>query len=375
MTCTEYKRWLSSYLDGVLDAAQQERLEAHLSACDGCRVELIRAHKLLVSLRSLGQVEAPNDLLAGIHAKLFPHPRWKRLFAWWPAALPRHSVAVALTAILVVFAVAIPLSLKPATRSQEKPAAKSVLTDRKLRRLDEAVAPEAQERHAERKDVASESDAIAMARRTQSDQFASAPGPSLVVTKQEEIPAGDERTRLSAGVAARTAAPSLDSGESARDESIDREFTQAPLPQAARSASALEGSKAAEPPQPASAPEAPAVVEQPPIQLQWSVANRVDATAQLAAWVAQIRGATLSAAGDHLVVQLPESRYPLLFAELAKHGTPSRLIHEGAKDKEQLKEEANERRSLTAGSKKPASVAPAKEPLMTVELLLVPSAE
>lgn len=119
-TCRASQRWFSPYLDGSLEALSRGELETHLKACSVCAGELEALKKLLVSLRSLGEVEAPNDLLAGVHAKLTTEPRWNWLLARWPAGIPRHGFAVAVTATLVVCVVAIPLFLRQGGLAKER---------------------------------------------------------------------------------------------------------------------------------------------------------------------------------------------------------------------------------------------------------------
>ena len=111
MTCTDYKRWLSPYLDAILAGPERSQLEAHLTGCAGCRGELDALRHMLESLRAMEQPAAPN-LLPGIHRQLQREPWWQtlaqRFIAPWPASLPLHGVALAATALLVVFVVSLP---------------------------------------------------------------------------------------------------------------------------------------------------------------------------------------------------------------------------------------------------------------------------
>lgn len=123
MHCTDYKRWFSPYVDGLLPPDERAQLEAHLRDCAGCRADLTGLQEMLQSLRAMGQVEVP-ELLPGIHARLQAEPWWhrvaQRFFAPWPASLPLHGLAMAATAILVVIVVGLPSVFQGRTMAPEK---------------------------------------------------------------------------------------------------------------------------------------------------------------------------------------------------------------------------------------------------------------
>lgn len=54
---------LSDYLDGELEQAICDRIEAHLSECDDCRLMVDTTRKTLVLYRSVGRVEIPAGTL------------------------------------------------------------------------------------------------------------------------------------------------------------------------------------------------------------------------------------------------------------------------------------------------------------------------
>ncbi|HXG35410.1 MAG TPA: zf-HC2 domain-containing protein [Dehalococcoidia bacterium] len=56
-----YHRKLSLYLDGQLSAADQERLERHLSGCSSCQRELGELGRVVEGLRTLSHTPAPRD--------------------------------------------------------------------------------------------------------------------------------------------------------------------------------------------------------------------------------------------------------------------------------------------------------------------------
>lgn len=125
MLCAECKARLSVYLDEQLAPQERAELDMHLQGCEHCRGELASLQGMLQMLR---KVEAPPtpDLLPGIHARLERKPWWQglsgRFCAPWPASLPLHGVAMALTALLVVITVALPRTMKAvAPRGSVKP--------------------------------------------------------------------------------------------------------------------------------------------------------------------------------------------------------------------------------------------------------------
>ena len=61
--CRSLLAKLSDYLDGDLEQAICDRIEAHLSECDDCRLMVDTTRKTLVLYRSVGRVEIPADTL------------------------------------------------------------------------------------------------------------------------------------------------------------------------------------------------------------------------------------------------------------------------------------------------------------------------
>ena len=125
MTCIEYRRWLSPYVDEQLALRQRAELEAHLQTCVGCREELRALTQMLASLREMEPVAAP-DLLPGIHRRLAQEPWWRvavrRFTAPWPASLPVHGLALAACSALVLI-----ITLLPQARSGKEKARPSTL--------------------------------------------------------------------------------------------------------------------------------------------------------------------------------------------------------------------------------------------------------
>jgi len=68
--CRELLADLSDYLDGDLEQAICDRIEAHLSHCDDCRLMVDTTRKTLVLYRHMGQVEIPAGALDRLWAVL-----------------------------------------------------------------------------------------------------------------------------------------------------------------------------------------------------------------------------------------------------------------------------------------------------------------
>src|SRR3990170_133779 len=56
-----FRESLSAYIDGELRAAAAERLETHLAACEGCRLELGQLRATAAALRDLPEAEVPRS--------------------------------------------------------------------------------------------------------------------------------------------------------------------------------------------------------------------------------------------------------------------------------------------------------------------------
>src|SRR3990172_5679128 len=56
-----FRESLSPYIDGEMRASAAERLEAHLAACEGCRLELEQLRATAAALRDLPEIEVPRS--------------------------------------------------------------------------------------------------------------------------------------------------------------------------------------------------------------------------------------------------------------------------------------------------------------------------
>ena len=102
-THRRFRDQLSAYIDGELEAAAAERLEAHLAACEGCRLELGQLRATAAALRDLPEAEAPRSFTLSPERAAGRRPLTR---ATAPLALGMRlaaaGVAVALAAVFVV---------------------------------------------------------------------------------------------------------------------------------------------------------------------------------------------------------------------------------------------------------------------------------
>ena len=70
ITCAEAVRQLWDYLDGVVDEAQREAIEEHLSFCRRCCGEVEFARELRRFLATGPHEKIPDDVMARLNATL-----------------------------------------------------------------------------------------------------------------------------------------------------------------------------------------------------------------------------------------------------------------------------------------------------------------
>jgi anti-sigma factor (TIGR02949 family) len=91
MKCDAARQQLASYLDGELDRAAVDEIEAHLPACAACRAELAALEQLRNALRAAPRLRAPAQLRQRL-AQMDELPRlaapargsWRA--GWWAMA-------------------------------------------------------------------------------------------------------------------------------------------------------------------------------------------------------------------------------------------------------------------------------------------------
>lgn len=134
MDCTALD--VKAYLLGELDAAERERVEAHLAGCPHCREELERLRWTQAALLTLREEEIPRRLAFVSDPVLAPR-WWQR---WW-ASGPQLGFASAVVLALAIVAHGL---LRPAPAPPAAPVADTAALEQRLsrefeRRLEAAV--------------------------------------------------------------------------------------------------------------------------------------------------------------------------------------------------------------------------------------------
>lgn len=73
MTCAEIKQILGLYVDDELSLIEAQRIRAHVSACDSCRVEVASLRALAVAIADGPTPGVPASLWTGIDRRLSQH--------------------------------------------------------------------------------------------------------------------------------------------------------------------------------------------------------------------------------------------------------------------------------------------------------------
>lgn len=70
MRCTEARKMLSPYLDGVLTGVQMRNLGEHLSGCDDCNCQYVTLRHAQRAVANLGRKQVPPDLALRLRVAL-----------------------------------------------------------------------------------------------------------------------------------------------------------------------------------------------------------------------------------------------------------------------------------------------------------------
>jgi hypothetical protein len=130
MTCAEFEVLLCDYLDGTLDAAERQSLEAHRDQCAGCRQFALDVAGAMAFIERAADVEPPPELLTRIAFEIptgrshaTKRPGLLSLIAGWfrPVLQPKFAMGMAMTilsfSLLGRFAGIEPRQLKPSDLS------------------------------------------------------------------------------------------------------------------------------------------------------------------------------------------------------------------------------------------------------------------
>jgi hypothetical protein len=93
---------MGDHLDGCLDAARVQDLNAHLADCEACRREWDELRQTVTLIRGLKPLAPPADLVASVHQRLAA-PQPTRLAVFWRVLnLPQTRVALAASVVILV---------------------------------------------------------------------------------------------------------------------------------------------------------------------------------------------------------------------------------------------------------------------------------
>lgn len=96
---------LSAYCDGEVDAAEAERIEAHLESCEKCSLTLEELSHIRQLVHLLGRQPAPERFAGRVVRRVRRRTRGRFFHGRWQATAPYVAVAViiALVAALYLF--------------------------------------------------------------------------------------------------------------------------------------------------------------------------------------------------------------------------------------------------------------------------------
>jgi len=122
MECTQIKERLSEYVDGMLDAQTEARVEEHLSTCQACKEELAALKALVKELSALESVGAPKDFLDQVHERIEPRFSLGKIIRtlFVPARI-KIPLELATAAAMVVLVLAILNVQQPKQRTVDVP--------------------------------------------------------------------------------------------------------------------------------------------------------------------------------------------------------------------------------------------------------------
>jgi len=103
--CEKIRELFSEYIDGVLDKANTDLVEEHLSKCEPCRKELNKLIKMLEILKNLKKEDTPPDFLETLQERIRQR---KALNIFLNKLLKNPNVKVPLVVcIMIIFVIAV----------------------------------------------------------------------------------------------------------------------------------------------------------------------------------------------------------------------------------------------------------------------------
>ncbi len=121
MTRLYIEKYLSDYLDNLLDEATRNQVDRHLKTCPRCRARLESLKGVMDQLAGMPKIEAPPDFLDKLHAKIDAESTIKRigkaLFMPFRIKIPLQLVTAAALGLLI-FVIISPIQKDPLLRRQ-----------------------------------------------------------------------------------------------------------------------------------------------------------------------------------------------------------------------------------------------------------------
>ena len=118
MDCTHCQDLFSAHAGHELDPETVKRLESHLASCGNCSREWVYFNKTMQCLAQMESLQAPPDILPGIHEKLNRPTGLSRLVQRIRQIDFTLSMPAAVTTVIV--ALLIPLVFKTTPHDQAK---------------------------------------------------------------------------------------------------------------------------------------------------------------------------------------------------------------------------------------------------------------
>jgi hypothetical protein len=152
MDCKKTQRYLSEYIDAVLDEPARMAVEIHLSQCSDCRAELASLKAVVEELKSIQPIMAPDNFLADLHTRMEQTSPLKKLlqmmFVPFRIKIPLELATATVLAVFIFFIVQAPDIKKEwdlaAQRAEHSKVEKTAPTDSGVEEISRP-APESKE--------------------------------------------------------------------------------------------------------------------------------------------------------------------------------------------------------------------------------------
>ena len=122
MTCHDAREWLSALVDDAIDPARRVEIEAHLSTCTECRLELEGLRATVGLLRRVEPARAPAGFVDRVMQRARPTPWYGRVAAWLflplSVKVPAEAAAIVVIAGLAILLIDRTPELRDAARVQ-----------------------------------------------------------------------------------------------------------------------------------------------------------------------------------------------------------------------------------------------------------------